>query len=129
MWRNENPELRWDWNKIDTADIDVPPEFLWGVATAAHQAEGECDNNNWSEWEKAHDENGKPRIKNNQKAGLACDHWKRYQEDILLMQEFGVKAYRFSVKSAKRYFRPCKTRFGFGARSTSLRSLRPKVIS
>jgi beta-glucosidase len=101
IWQKENPELRWNWNKIDTAAISFPPGFLWGVATAAHQVEGNCDNNNWSEWEKGRDENGQPRIKNAQKAGLSCDHWNRYKEDIRLMQESGVKAYRFSIEWSK----------------------------
>jgi len=101
IWQKENPELHWDWNKIDTANIDFPPEFLWGVATAAHQVEGNGANNNWSAWEKARDDGGQPRIKNDQKAGLACDHWNRYREDILLMQKLGVKAYRFSVEWSK----------------------------
>jgi len=88
IWQKQNPELRWAWNKIDTATVNFPREFLWGVATAAHQVEGNCDNNNWSAWENARDENGKPRIKNEQKAGLACDHWNRYREDVLLMQNW-----------------------------------------
>lgn len=71
------------------------------MATAAYQVEGNCDNNNWSAWENARDENGKPRIKNGRRAELACDHWNRYREDILLMQELGVKAYRFSVEWSK----------------------------
>ncbi len=101
IWQKENPELRWDWGKIDTTEINFPPQFLWGVATAAYQVEGNSNNNNWSAWENARDENGKPRIKHAQKAGLACDHWNRYREDILLMQELGVKAYRFSVEWSK----------------------------
>jgi beta-glucosidase len=101
IWQKENPELRWDWNKIDTSDVRFPKAFLWGVATAAHQVEGHCDNNNWSAWEQARDEYGKPRVKNGQKAGLACDHWNRYPEDISLMQALCVKAYRFSVEWSK----------------------------
>lgn len=101
IWRGKYPELRWNWQRIDTSAIHFPAGFLWGVATAAHQVESGCDNNNWSEWERAHDENGTPRIKNGQKAGNACDHWNRHKEDIALMQELGVKAYRFSVEWSK----------------------------
>lgn len=101
IWQNDNPELRWNWEKIDTTKIEFPKRFLWGVATAAHQVEGHSDNNNWSAWENAREENGRPRIKNGQKAGIACDHWNRYREDILLMQKLGVKAYRFSVEWSK----------------------------
>ncbi len=101
IWQKGNPELRWDWNKIEATDVHFSKEFLWGVATAAHQVEGNCDNNNWSAWEQTRDENGRPRIKNAQKAGLVCDQWNRYPEDISLMQELGVKAYRFSVEWSK----------------------------
>ena len=94
------PEPHWDWNKIDTT-VTFPKGFLWGVATSAHQVEGGCDNNNWSEWERAVDESGKPRIKNGQRAGRACDHWNRYREDIALMLRLGVRAYRFSVEWSK----------------------------
>lgn len=113
MWRWKYPELRWDWQKINTDAIHFPAGFLWGVATSAHQVEGGCDNNNWSEWERAQDVNGKPRIKNGQKAGKACDHWNRYKEDIALMQALGVKAYRFSVEWSK--IEPEEGRFDLNA--------------
>ena len=45
------PELRWDWNKIDTSKIKFPSSFFWGTATASHQVEGNCINNNWFKWE------------------------------------------------------------------------------
>lgn len=100
-WQRKFPELRWDWDEIEVNDIKFPSNFLWGVATAAHQVEGNCDNNNWSAWENAVDAAGQPRIKRGQKAGLACDHWNRYREDIKLMQALSVKAYRFSVEWSK----------------------------
>lgn len=40
---------------------------------------------------------GKPRIKNGQKAGAACDHWNRVGEDIELMKNIGANSYRFSL--------------------------------
>ena len=89
------PELRWDWNKIDTGRISFPKSFCWGTATASHQVEGNCTNNNWFLWESSKDENNIPRIKNNQKSGIACDHWNRYKEDIGLIKKTGVTHYRF----------------------------------
>ena len=80
------PELKWDWNKIDTSKISFPTKFVWGTATAAHQVEGGCDNNNWFRWESQVDENEIPRIKDNQKAGIACDNWNLYNEDISLLK-------------------------------------------
>jgi beta-glucosidase len=75
--------------------------FLWGSATSSHQVEGNCTNNNWYEFESAVDEDGKPRILNGQKAGIASDHWNRYQEDIRLMKDLHLNAYRFSVEWSK----------------------------
>ncbi len=101
FWNMKYPELHWDWNKIETGDLQFPHDFLWGVATAAHQVEGDCNNNNWSKWETARDEQGRPRIKNAQVAGKACEHWSRFREDIRLMQALDVKAYRFSMEWSK----------------------------
>jgi len=74
---------------------------MWGTATAAHQVEGNNTNNNWYRFEHQKDSSGKPRIHNNDKSGLAADHWNRYKEDIDLMNELGVKYYRFSIEWSK----------------------------
>ena len=95
------PELRWDWDKIDESKLNFPKSFFWGTATASHQVEGNCNNNNWFNWENSVDGNGIPRIKDNQKAGLACDHWNKYKEDILLLKELGVTHYRLSLEWSK----------------------------
>ena len=95
------PELRWNWDNIDTSKIKFPKSFSWGTATASHQVEGNCINNNWYFWENQKDENGHPRIKDNQKAGAACDHWNRYKEDIKLIKNLGVTHYRFSLEWSK----------------------------
>lgn len=92
------PQLRWEWSKIDTKKTSFPGDFLWGVATAAHQVEGNNTNNQWYLWESALDEKGNPRIAGGQKAGIACDHWNRYRQDIGLIKDLGVKSYRFSVE-------------------------------
>ena len=46
------PEIRWDWDTIQTDKMEFPKQFIWGTATAAHQVEGNCINN-WSVFEKA----------------------------------------------------------------------------
>ena len=74
---------------------------MWGTATAAHQVEGNNTNNNWYRFEHQKDSSGKPRIHNNDKSGLAADHWNRYKQDIGLMNQLGVKYYRFSVEWSK----------------------------
>ena len=100
-YRISNPELQWEWDKIKTDKIYFPNNFMWGTATAAHQVEGNNTNNNWYRFEHQKDSNGKPRIHNNDKSGLAADHWNRYNQDIGLMNKLGVKYYRFSVEWSK----------------------------
>ena len=69
-------------------------DFLWGAASASVQVEGAWDEDGKcpSIWDVA----GK-RIKNGQDCHTACDHYHRYQEDVELMKELGLKSYRFSV--------------------------------
>ncbi len=94
------PEIRWDWDTIQTDKVEFPEKFIWGTATAAHQVEGNCLNN-WSVFEKGSKSNGEPNIKDRQQSGLACDHWNRYPEDISLIKELGLSHYRFSVEWSK----------------------------
>ena len=100
-YRISNPDPQWNWDEIKTDKIYFPNNFMWGTATAAHQVEGNNTNNNWYRFEHQKDSNGKPRIHNNDKSGLAADHWNRYKEDIDLMNELGVKYYRFSIEWSK----------------------------
>lgn len=94
-----HPEPQWDWGEIDTSDLDFPPDFIWGTATAAHQVEGGNTQNNWSRWETQVDANGKPRVHDGVPSGAAAEHWERYPEDIGWMRnELGVGSYRFSVE-------------------------------
>lgn len=71
--------------------------FLWGTASSSYQIEGAFteDGKGLSIWDTfsnkpgniAHDENG----------NKACDHYHRYREDIALMKNLGIQAYRFSI--------------------------------
>ena len=92
------PEIKWDWDKIETDKVYFPKRFMWGTATAAHQVEGNNTNNNWYHWEYQKDNNGISRIHNNEKSGMAADHWNLYNKDISLMNDLGVQYYRFSVE-------------------------------
>lgn len=71
--------------------------FLWGVATAAFQIEGAVaeDGRGPSVWDIFTQEAG--RIYDGHTADIACDHYHRWEEDIDLLAELGVKAYRFSL--------------------------------
>ena len=104
-----NPELRWNWKNIDLTTMRFPNSFFWGTATASHQVEGKSKNNNWFLWENNLDENNQPRIKDNQIAGIACDHWNKYKEDIKLIKKLGVTHYRLSLEWSK--IEPEKNKF------------------
>lgn len=97
-----DPPLAWDWSAHKVGDLSFARafggDFLWGVASAAHQVEGGNTNNQWSRWEQQTGPDGKPRVHGGDKAGLACDHWRRYPEDIALMKALGVGSYRFSLE-------------------------------
>jgi beta-glucosidase len=74
-----------------------PDGFIWGAATASYQIEG------------AHDEDGRSpsiwdtfartpgKVLGGDTGDVACDHYHRYAEDVALMSELGLDAYRFSV--------------------------------
>ncbi len=80
------------------ADLDrFPAGFLFGTATAAYQVEGSvhADGRGPSIWDTFSHTPGKTR--NGDTGDIACDHFRRYDEDLDLMTELGVGAYRFSV--------------------------------
>lgn len=77
--------------------IQFPDDFVWGAATSSYQIEGA-----WNEagkgpsiWDAFCQIPGK--IHQNQSGRVACDHYHRLEEDVALMKETGLKAYRFSV--------------------------------
>lgn len=73
-----------------------PDGFLFGSATAAHQVEGGCLNDHWSDWER---EPG--RIHDGSNADVACDHYRRFAEDFALAASLGHNAHRFSIEWAR----------------------------
>lgn len=72
-----------------------PAGFLWGVSTSAHQIEGAVDERERSVWDAFTAEPG--RVKDGSTAEVACDHYHRYREDVALLADLGVDAYRFSI--------------------------------
>ncbi len=72
-----------------------PAGFLWGVSTSAHQIEGAANERERSVWDAFTAEPG--RVKDGSTAEVACDHYHRYPEDVALLADLGVDAYRFSV--------------------------------
>ncbi|OPG08561.1 beta-glucosidase [Streptomyces sp. GKU 895] len=74
---------------------EFPAGFLWGVSTSAHQIEGATELREPSVWDAFTAEPG--RVKDGSTAATACDHYHRYREDVALLADLGVDAYRFSV--------------------------------
>ncbi|GAA2434983.1 GH1 family beta-glucosidase [Streptomyces macrosporus] len=74
-----------------------PPGFLWGTATAAYQIEGAADEDGRtpSIWDTYSHTPG--RVRNGDTGDTACDHYHLWREDVALMADLGVGAYRFSV--------------------------------
>jgi beta-glucosidase len=74
-----------------------PADFRWGAAVSAYQIEGAVDKDGRGEsiWDRFSATPGK--IVNGDNGAVACDSYHRYGEDIRLMQELGLNAYRFSI--------------------------------
>ncbi len=74
-----------------------PDDFKWGAATSAFQIEGAASEGGRGEsiWDRFCATPGK--IVDGTHAQVACDHYRRYPEDIELLKWLGVRSYRFSV--------------------------------
>jgi beta-glucosidase len=74
-----------------------PAAFVWGAATAAFQVEGATNEDGRSEsvWDRFCATPGK--VRNGDTGAVACDFYHRYREDIALMSELGLDAFRFSI--------------------------------
>ena len=75
--------------------MSFPKGFFIGAATAAHQVEGNnIHSDYWAQENQPHTSFTEP-------SGLACDHYNRYEEDIKLLADAGLNAYRFSIEWAR----------------------------
>src|SRR3982750_4583287 len=74
-----------------------PEGFLWGAATSAYQIEGSpsADGAGPSNWDRFAHTPG--RTENGETGDVACDHYRRYVDDVALMRRLGLTAYRFSI--------------------------------
>lgn len=77
--------------------VDFPENFMWGTATASYQVEGAVgeDGRCASIWDTFSHTPGK--VYRGDTGDIACDQYHRLDEDLDLMAELGLKAYRFSV--------------------------------
>ncbi len=72
-------------------------DFIWGAGTSAYQIEGAFDEDGRSPsiWDTFCHTPG--NIERKHTGDQACDHYHRYQEDVELLSQLGVQAYRFSI--------------------------------
>ena len=80
-----------------------PDDFLWGAATSAYQIEGSptADGAGRSIW---HRFSHTPRNTYLDQTGdIACDHYRRYKDDVGIMSELGLNSYRFSIAWGRIY--------------------------
>lgn len=82
---------------INSESALFPTHFLWGAATSAYQVEGSplADGAGPSIWHEFAHTPG--RVRNGDTGDIACDHYHRYRDDVALMRQLGLNAYRFSV--------------------------------
>ncbi|HEV8461623.1 MAG TPA: GH1 family beta-glucosidase [Gaiellaceae bacterium] len=83
-----------------------PDDFVWGAATASYQIEGAAneDGRGESVWDRFCATPGK--VRNGDSGAVACDFYHRYSDDIRLMNELGVDAFRFSIAWPRVYPNP-----------------------
>jgi len=76
---------------------EFPEDFVWGAAAASYQIEGafDSDGKGPSVWDMFCDLPG--AIYDGHTGRVACDHYHRYPEDVLLMKTLGLGAYRLSI--------------------------------
>ena len=77
--------------------ITFPEGFHWGAATASYQIEGGAgdDGRVPSIWDTFCRTPGK--VRDGHTGDVACDHYHRYAEDVAIMADIGLRAYRFSI--------------------------------
>jgi len=79
------------------SDSSFPTDFLWGAATSAYQIEGSplADGAGESIWHRFSHVPG--NIADGTNGDVACDHYCRFADDVRLMRELGLGAYRLST--------------------------------
>jgi beta-glucosidase len=110
------------------ATFHFPDDFKWGVATAAHQVEGDNTNNDWHTWEQ---EEG--HIKDGQQSRRACNWWENAEADFDRAAKLGLNAMRLSVEWSRIEPRPGEfddaalARYAEMLRGLRARSIEPMV--
>jgi len=82
---------------MSSPTIRFPATFAWGSATSAYQIEGspDVDGRSPSIWDTFSKTPG--RVENGDTGDIACDSYRRVDDDIALLKEMGATVYRFSI--------------------------------
>ena len=82
---------------MSTVNGSIPQDFVWGAATASYQIEGAAreDGRGESVWDRFSATPGK--VRGGDTGDVACDFYHRYRDDVRLMRELGLGAFRFSI--------------------------------
>lgn len=77
--------------------MSFPKNFIWGAGSSAYQIEGgwNLGGRGPSIWDTFSQQSGK--VFENHNGNIACDHYHRWREDIGLMRDLGLQAYRLSL--------------------------------
>jgi beta-glucosidase len=94
--------------------VTFPEGFLWGSAISAHQVEGNCDRNQWWEWEQE-GLRASPHghIRDGSVSGIACDYYHRFEADHRLAAALGQRSLRISIEWSR--VEPERNRFDVAA--------------
>ncbi len=98
---DDHPDPEVAVSEVAAPDVALPDlsglgaDFLWGAATSAFQIEGDAEGRGRSIWDELCDVPG--AITDGSHARTAADHVHRYPDDVRLMRELGLSAYRFSI--------------------------------
>src|SRR5437870_148891 len=84
-------------NRSATRAARIPSTFTWGAASSSYQIEGGStpDLRGPSIWDAFCRRPG--FVHGGHNADVTCDHFNRFREDVSLMQQMGLKAYRLSI--------------------------------
>ena len=82
---------------LSAPKLALPTGFVWGTSTSSYQIEGAAseDGRGPSIWDTHCKLRG--RVSNDDTGDIACDHYHRYRQDIQIMSDLGIQAYRFSL--------------------------------
>src|SRR6185312_8740731 len=88
-------------NPMTAPRFVFPDGFHWGAATSAYQIEGSplADGAGPSIWQRFAHTPG--MMANGDTGDVACDHYRRYRQDVQLMKALGLDGYRFSINWAR----------------------------